>query len=211
MNFIVKNKPHTFTSFLTLRASKVTEMSSPENTWIGHFLAEPSSALYLRIPPDFLSDFLSDPSLTEQFPKIDAARQLLLSNVPGDDATDNTARNLYARAHASFLLTDAGADAIFSRAQGDSRLRCPRLFCKNCVCFPSPGPTETSNTSISMFCPTCRQFYKLEQSDGMNPDFFASPYIDPLISKHPESVTKDQPPEYVPRIYGFRLYTETEE
>ena len=178
-------------------------MTSP--SWIDHFLAEPSSALFVRVPSAFLAIFLSNQDLTEQFPLIDSARQLLLSNISGSADTEATAREIYARAHAAFLMTPDGADAMFELSQKTPRLRCPRLFCKGNVCFPAVGPGDAG---VAMFCPTCQQFYAFEGADQCPSAAFSSPYVEGLVERHPESVAKEQPPEYVPRIYGFRLFRE---
>jgi len=102
-----------------------------EPGWVEGFLAEPSSALFVRVPAPFLADFLSD-----------GAR-----------------------------------------------------------------PADEMDPAVGMFCPACRELYAApRQVAGVGGAAFGADYIARLLDRHPEIAPAGERPEYVPRVYGFRIF-----
>jgi hypothetical protein len=166
------------------------------------FLALPSSAFFVRVPPEHLNAFLSTPRPLDSVTDFFGAARVLLGADPPRPELEREAQILYGWAHRHFLETDAGLDAM--RAHARPAVKCPRVFCRGTACLPCGVDAAPA---LKLFCPACREVYQCR--DPLFADvpgaFFGREYAERLAALHPELALAGPPAEYVPRIYGFRI------
>lgn len=174
--------------------------------FLERFLEEPSSLYFVRVPDGFISEFLGKSGLEEHFSLFDEARSLLLENNEAPEEVERQAKLLYMLVHAEYLKTDEGVDMMYRKRS--CLMTCPRVFCKDTWCWPCQSSVNVGEGTIKMFCPTCKQIYNPENKvfDGVDSVGFPSQYIDSLVEKYPEIVLNEEQVEYVPRIYGFKVF-----
>jgi len=173
--------------------------------WVDRFLSLPSSQYLVRVTDSFLTDFLSHPNVPETPLDVDAARSIILDpSHPADDSAQADAAVLYGLAHLEFLQTEAGLALVHAKAVQRVFPHCPRIFCRRTVCLPCGTGPELHDNPVRMFCPTCREIYKI--GNAATPGaFFGMSYIKAMIAAYPDLALDEPVPAYVPRIFGFRL------
>jgi casein kinase II subunit beta len=180
------------------------------DTWVDRFLSKPSSLYFVRVPREFLAQFLDSPRFPDQVAEFTLSRALIL-DIPIEERIDITdiqpqAEVLYGVIHAEFLKGPPGCDLILQKSKARVYGHCPRLFCQKTLCIPCGQPGPKVDT-VKRFCPVCRQIYKLDNQIAIGTDgaYFGMEYIDVFVSLHPEVLVVEPREEYVPRIYGFRI------
>ena len=85
--------------------------------------------------------------------------------------------------------------------------KCPRYLCYKCSCFPY-GISSKPGETIRMFCPNCTDIYTLKDENFKYIDgsWFGSAYIHQIFSNYPEIIPKEEPNQFEPRIFGFKIY-----
>jgi casein kinase II subunit beta len=173
--------------------------------WVDRFLSLPSSQYLVRVADGFLTDFLSRPCLPETVADADSAKSLILDPDRADDApAEPDAEILYGLAHAAFLRTADGRALLQAKVADGVFPTCPRVFCQRTTCLPCGVGLDLRDNPVRMFCPRCREIYKIGNSKVCGA-FFGIKYIDEMIGAYPELASGDPAPVYVPRIFGFRI------
>ena len=199
----------TFRKLSIVPFKKSQKMANP--CWIDHFLLEPESQLFVSISSDFLSKYMSKPEIIEKFPNIDDIGKLILSNISSGEKTDADARELYLLAHSAYLETDEGISKMYEKCQSECLMKCPRLFCNETICYPCQAPGQNNaDSTVKMYCPNCKEIYNIENEvlKNVSGKAFAQNYIKLLLELYPELNLEKEECEYVPRIYGFKLFKE---
>ena len=180
---------------------------------INHFLSRPSSYIFIQVPLPYLSEF------AEHFPEggngisdLPAVKRAIFSS--SNDENEITpeiqagAERLYGLAHASFLRTSEGREMMVNRQKEHVFPQCPRLLCKKTTCFPC-GVSEVPGTeTVKMYCPNCNAIYNVKDEKIKNIDgaYFGLNWLKDVFKEHPELKLSEEVPEYVPTIFGFRIY-----
>jgi casein kinase II subunit beta len=193
-----------------------SELSIPcsmnADIWVDRFLQRSSSIYFVRVPHSFISELLGSTRFTDSVPQFEVARGLILDpEFRLDSSLDvnviqSQAEILYGLIHAEFLATPDGCTQLMQKRSQSTYGHCPRLFCRRTLCIPC-GKREVKAAPAKRFCPTCRHIYRFDDSifSSIDGAYFGMDYIDIMLSLHPEIALAEPSPEYIPRIYGFRI------
>jgi casein kinase II subunit beta len=172
--------------------------------WVDRFLSFHSPQYLVPVPDAFLADFLNRPAPPD-VAHFAAAKSLILSaSPPNDDPAQPDAEALYGLAHLEFLQTDVGRERLRAKIAAGIFPNCPRLFCAHTGCLPCGVSAELHDNPVMMFCPRCREIYKVGKADICGA-FFGTDYIDAMVKRYPELAADQPTPIYVPRIFGFQI------
>lgn len=182
-----------------------------QDLWVEHFLDELASQYFVRVPATFIGEFLEKTDLSARFSLLDAAKSVLLENKEPSEEVEKQVRMIYMLAHADYLETEQGMELMYQKK--GSVMQCPRVFCKDTPCWPCRASSNIGESTIKMYCPTCKQIYNPENKifDAVDGVGFPKRYIENMVEKHPDLVLQEEQVEYVPRIYGFRVFNGAEE
>ena len=117
------------------------------------------------------------------------------------------ATDLYGLLHHRFIQTPKGLSMMREKILNGIFGVCPRLLCGGQNVIPIGMSESLKHSRVKVFCPKCEDVYipkkKCEDVDGayFGPSF---PFI--LLKSHEDLLPKDKPKEFVPSIYGFKLY-----
>ena len=117
------------------------------------------------------------------------------------------ATDLYGLLHNRFIQTPKGLSLMREKILNNVFGVCPRLLCGGQNVMPIGMSEALKHSRVKVYCPQCEDVYiskkKCEDIDGayFGPSF---PFI--LVKTHPDLVPKEKPKEFVPSIYGFKLY-----
>lgn len=181
-------------------------MKTESVPWINRFLSLPSSYIFVPVPAQYLSDFAAhiEPNGHGiQDPR--AAESAIFST---DNTNDTSAELLYGLAHANFLQTPEGRELMVHKQQEHAFQPCPRFLCRGTTCFPCGVSDIPGTETVKMYCPNCDTIYNTKDPNLSNVDgaFFGSDWLITVRNEHPELKLGDDSPEYVPTIFGFRIY-----
>ena len=117
------------------------------------------------------------------------------------------ATDLYGLLHHRFIQTPKGLSMMREKILNGVFGFCPRLLCGGQNVIPIGMSEMLKHSRVKVFCPKCEDVYipkkKCEDVDGayFGPSF---PFI--LMKSHTDLLPKEKPKEFVPSIYGFKLY-----
>ena len=185
-----------------------------ELIWVKNFLSFPSSYVFVDVDVKFLKEFLENfvatSSLITDFKE---SKKLIFASsikevLAAPQSIQSQAEILYGLAHAKYLLTVEGQEKMISKQKSKIFAHCPRLYCQRTTCFPCGVSDSLQELSIKMYCPNCHEIYNVSDDLISNIDgaYFGLKWLECVCQSHPELRLSSQTPEYVPRIYGFRIY-----
>lgn len=176
--------------------------------WVDNFLSLPSSFVFVQIDANFIQESLTNESIISQLEHFEQAKDSILNNNNLDDEIiQQQAEVLYGLIHQHYLNTIEGMEKMLLKQKNKEFPHCPRLFCNKTICVPY-GLTDTlKDKTIKMFCPNCQEFYNVsdERIAKIDGAYFGPEWVELLASQHPELRLSDNP-NYVPRIFGFRIF-----
>ena len=117
------------------------------------------------------------------------------------------ATDLYGLLHCRYIQTPKGMAMMREKILNGVFGVCPRLLCGGQNVIPIGMSEILKHSRVKVYCPKCEDVYiskkKCEDIDGAyyGPSF---PFI--LIKSHTDLVSKEKLKEFVPSIYGFKLY-----
>lgn len=175
--------------------------------WIQKFLGRPSSFVFVDVNPDFLLKSLDDADIKLKIENFEEAKKLILTNCTDDENIQQQAEILYGLIHAKYINTIEGMEKMLIKQKNKAFPHCPRVFCYKMTCVPYGITDELRDKTIKMFCPSCHEFYNVTDERIVKIDgaYFGPHWVDLLCQMHKELEITNKP-EYVPRIFGFRIY-----
>ena len=122
----------------------------------------------------------------------------------------NEAKIIYGLLHAIYINTDEGQEKMLKKFHNHEFHACPRTLCKDYHCIPF-GPSYTyGEFKVQLFCPNCTDSYDInDRSNILDGSFFGPDWFHFLLANHhedPELFPPNPPENFVPKIYGFRIY-----
>ena len=183
--------------------------------WIDQFLDQPGSKVFVRIDDEFIQNSFNITGLKQKLQYFTPAYELIRRNTITtsrgeiDRATiEKESAILYGLIHARFLLTRQGMQLMYEKYQRKEFQVCPRVYCKGTICLPYGISEELNNYKLQMFCPCCRDIYRVTESKYQNVDgaFFGPSWVHMFLQKYSAIIPQDPPRVYVPKIYGFRIF-----
>jgi casein kinase II subunit beta len=189
-------------------------------TWLESFLREPSSAYFVEIPFDYISDTFNSFGLADTMHLFSDAFLLLRENRYPKNADKSTvnrcAEILYGLLHQRFLATVDGQDLMHDKYRQNVFPRCPRIYCRNgqknaVQCLPFGISDRPGVEPVMLYCPGCKDVYRLHDPVFAHVDgaYFGPSYVHLLLQHYPLASSPSRK-QYVPRIFGFGLCQESD-
>ncbi|EAY10346.1 Casein kinase II regulatory subunit family protein [Trichomonas vaginalis G3] len=194
-------------------------MSENDMRWIDHILTSDNYKYFVRIDDEFAFNSFNLFGIRKYVTHFPEAYELIRSSVRSSlqngkipEEIEKDAIIVYGLLQARFLLTKPGWEQMMSKYREKEFQTCPRVYCKNCVCLPYGVSEEYGVAKMKMFCPNCCDIYNVEdpnlsQIDGA---FFGPNWVHMFMQKYPEIVPRESQRVYVPRVFGFRIYHESD-
>lgn len=117
------------------------------------------------------------------------------------------ATDLYGLLHSRYIQTPKGLSMMKEKILNGVFGVCPRLLCGGQNVMPIGMSELLKHSRVKVYCPKCEDVYipkkKCEDIDGayFGPSF---PFI--LTKTHTDLMSKEKPKQFVPNIYGFKLF-----
>jgi casein kinase II subunit beta len=186
-------------------------------SWLDSFLAEPRSALFVRIDDDFLTNNFNSYGIKQNVEHFNEAFKLLRkgerpsrSDADIDPAAlSKQAEIVYGSLHARYLLTRAGQQLMLEKWRTNIFEQCPRVYCRNVVCLPYGVSEVLGKHTVKFFCPGCNDIYSATKPEFTDLDgaYFGPNWVHVFLQKNRGLIVpKDPARAYVPKIFGFRIY-----
>jgi casein kinase II subunit beta len=117
------------------------------------------------------------------------------------------AMDLYGLIHNRFIQSPKGLNLMREKFYNGVFGVCPRVLCGGQQVIPIGMSENLRHSKIRIYCPKCEDVYnpkkKCSDVDGA---YFGTSFPHILMQTHPEIVPKEEPVQFIPRIYGFKLY-----
>jgi len=192
------------------------EYSSDEETsWIYWFCGLRGNDYYTEVDEDYAIDDFNLTGLRSMVPNYDYALDLILDRERDELLTEeqqeiiqSSAEMLYGLIHARYILTNRGLNKMKEKFESNKFGRCPRVFCQRQPVLPVGQSDIPRMNNVKLFCPRCQDIYypKLSRHAVIDGAYFGTTFPHLLLQMYPDL----QPPrnrlQYVPRIYGFKIY-----
>lgn len=118
------------------------------------------------------------------------------------DATD-----LYGLIHSRYILSPRGLAIMREKYLSGRFGVCPRVMCERQNVLPVGMSEELRTSRVKVFCPKCQDVYIPKQRyadvDGA---YFGCSFPHILLQSYPDITPAPPQSEYIPKIYGFKLY-----
>ena len=182
--------------------------------WIDTLLDKEEFRYFVRVDDEFAYNSFNVFGIRKTVKRFAEAYDLLRSSdsrhTPSEIEDD--AIVIYGLLQARFLLTKPGWEQMYHKFKNKEFQVCPRVYCKNCVCLPYGTSEEYGVAKMKMFCPNCCDIYnvedpKLAEIDG---SFFGPNWVHMFMQKYPDIIPREPQRVYVPRIFGFRIYHQSD-
>ncbi|CAG9328304.1 unnamed protein product [Blepharisma stoltei] len=187
-----------------------------EEGWIQWFCSLEGHEFFCEVDEEFIQDNFNLYGLKEKFAQYDEAIETILSTeIPTEDDLENdgylelyqTSADLYGLIHARFIVTPRGLSIMKEKFIAGRFGTCPRVMCERQHVLPV-GLAEVLRTSrVKIFCPKCKDVYipknKYADVDGA---YFGCSFPHLFLLTYPDLNPVKITPEYIPRIYGFKIF-----
>jgi casein kinase II subunit beta len=188
-------------------------------TWLESFLLEPSSAYYVSVPLDYMSDTFNSFGLSDAMHQFREAFDLIVQNKyrkNSDKARVNRCASiLYGLLHQRFIVTTDGLDMMHDKYRQNVFPRCPRIYCRNgqkgpVQCLPFGVSEKPGEEPVMLYCPGCNGVYRLRDPVFAHVDgaYFGPTYVHILARSY--SLVTAPRKKYAPTIFGFGICRETD-
>jgi casein kinase II subunit beta len=148
--------------------------------------------------------------LTSPFTRNERADSL---NDEQQEVVETAAEVLYGLIHARYILTSRGMARMYEKYQEQCFGRCPRVSCQGQSCLPIGLSDQQRNYPVNIYCPRCQEVYypRSTRQAGLDGAYFGTTFAHMFLLNYPELIPRlsSGDESYVPRIYGFRINTES--
>ena len=182
-------------------------------TWIEWFTSQPFGKYFVKIDPSYLNEEFNFYGLRQQVSHFNQALEIIRGPIPNlkkkcSSEQNEAAMILYGLIHARYILTEAGLEKMHEKYLHHDFEKCPRVLCDGMQCLPYGSLNTCGQSNVKMFCPNCYDVYLISNPETVCIDgaFFGSTWVHSFLEKYSDIVPKVPAQQYVPRIFGFRLY-----
>lgn len=180
-----------------------------DDSWVGNFLKRNENVGLLTIQNSFLQDKFNLVGLNKYIPNInrsfDTLRGVSSSKYEKEEAL------LYYLLHQRYVLSITGMAKMLERILTNFYGECRRMGCEDFPLIPFGLSNNPRISSVKLYCHNCNNVFDPENAlsnlDGCS---FGSTFPHLLTLTYKEKFTKKKYGNYVPRIFGFRVYNEKE-
>ena len=113
--------------------------------------------------------------------------------------------DLYGLIHARYIVTSRGLHMMKEKYLKNVFGICPRILCNRQLVLPIGMSEDLSISRVKVYCPKCHEVYipKFMDIDGA---YFGSSFPHIFLEAYPDLRPNVQPVDFVPKIYGFKIY-----
>ena len=145
----------------------------------------------------------------------EALAMILDPETPEDEDLENQhfldiyqeAMDLYGLIHARFIRSPKGKAVMREKFVVGAFGVCPRVLCGGQFVLPVGMSEKLRYSRVKVFCPRCQDVYipkkKCSDVDGA---YFGCSFPHILLQSNPDDGPTEEMVEFVPRIFGFRVY-----
>ena len=185
-----------------------------EGGWIHWFCKLEGNEFFVEIDEDFIRNKINLIGI-----KCKAYLPKLLSpNPPTENSVNDDLeeelegiKEVYGLIHKRFITTSKGLALMREKYLNGVFGRCPRVVCDKQVLIPMGLSEDLRYSKVKVYCPICCQVYKPSRHKGrssaLDGAFFGTSFAHIFFMNYPDLKPKiKKQKEYIPKIYGFRLY-----
>lgn len=186
------------------------------SSWTEWFLSSQFGLYFVEIDKEFLDNTFNVYGIRQKIPHFKLAWDLIRgSYIPPENYPNTWPANLndygimlYGALHARYLMTTTGMTKMRRKYDLNLFEKCPRTLCKGVQGLPYGEHDDFGKSGMKLFCPCCRNIYRMKSSNGrvLDGSFFGPSWIHTFLIKYSELVPESPPEEFVPRLFGYKLY-----
>jgi len=203
-----------------LEESSELSESDEESTWISWFTSLRGNEFFSEVDDEYIQDDFNLTGLSSIVPYYDYALDMILDvEMPMDEKLteeqqeliESAAEMLYGLIHARFILTSRGMQAMAEKYTNQHFGRCPRVLCHGQPVLPVGRSDLPRNYTVNVYCPMCQDIFHPKSSRAASIDgaYFGTTFPHLLLLNRPNLIPMQPSSQYTPRIYGFKINTES--
>ncbi|KAK6090616.1 hypothetical protein P3W45_000339 [Vairimorpha bombi] len=172
--------------------------------WAGRFFSKKEHAFLARVPDSYMNDPFNLVGLNKKISNLEESYNAILDATKSSDFLEES--TLYYLIHQRFIYTITGLEDIMERVLNKEYGSCSRVGCSTPL-MPIGGSNEPRVSSTKVYCYNCVCIYLPKGPiKGLDGCAWGKYFPHFLLLTYPYKFKKKKLQEYVPRIYGFRIY-----
>ncbi|EEQ83016.1 hypothetical protein NCER_100185 [Vairimorpha ceranae BRL01] len=193
----------------TLEFKEESSEVSESQYWTGKFFLKKEHGFLARIPDSYINDSFNLVGLNKKISNIETCYNAILDNTTSKDILEESA--LYYLIHQRYIFTTTGLEDILEKVLNKDYGSCSRVGCSTPL-IPIGGSNEPKVSSTKVYCFNCVCIYLPKGPiKGLDGCAWGKYFPHFLLITYPYKFKKKKLQEYVPKIYGFRIYEIEEE
>lgn len=181
-----------------------------DDNWIGNFLKRPENIGLLQIQDSFLDDKFNMVGLLKNIPNLNRCFETIRNISSSKYEKEETI--LYYLLHQRYVLSTSGMNKMLERISKKFYGECRRMGCEDYPLIPIGLSNIPKISSVKLYCNNCINVYdpnnSLSQLDGCS---FGNTFPHLLVLTFKDKFNRKKYGNYVPRIFGFKIYNEKNE
>ncbi|KRH94258.1 Casein kinase II, beta subunit [Pseudoloma neurophilia] len=178
-----------------------------EDSWIGLFLKKPENIGLLHIQETFLADKFNLVGLLKYVPNLNRCFDTIKGISSSKFEREETL--LYYLLHQRYVLTMTGMAKMCERIMKSFYGECRRMGCEDYPLIPFGLSNNPRISSVKLYCNNCNNVFDPENSlSSLDGCAFGNTFPHLLTLTYKDKFTKKKYGNYVPRIFGFKIYSE---
>ena len=131
---------------------------------------------------------------------------------------ETAAEVLYGLIHARYILTPRGMQRMLEKYHDAGFGRCPRVPCQDQYCLPLGLSDLQRCHPVHVYCPRCQELYipRSAKQAGLDGAYFGTTFAHMFLLTYPDLIPRipssgpgGPDDTYVPKIYGFKINSES--
>ena len=198
--------------------------NDPTTGWIPWYCSLPGNDFLVEVSLDFIKDKFNLEGIYEYIDQVysrnyyfDIMSMIVTTKNPkvGDIGDKlfielfEKAADVYRMLHVRFLASDAGQKIMLERLESKYYGVCPRYLCRGQAVLPIGLSAKPEMQRVKVYCPQCQDIFPpdlAKQSDLDGANFGGVTYPNFLLKNYPDKYPKLGKVDYVPKIYGFKIF-----
>jgi len=200
--------------------SSEASASDEDGSWISWFCSLRGNEFFCEVDEDYIQDDFNLTGLNVLVPYYDYALDMVLDvEMPLEDSlteeqqeiVESAAEMLYGLIHARYIVTNRGMHAMYEKYRTAAFGRCPHVFCQGQPVLPVGLSDLPRNYTVNVFCPRCHSLYFPKSTRQANIDgaYFGTTFPHLYLITHPDMVPAKPTQTYAPRVYGFKVNSQS--
>ncbi|KAA6389232.1 MAG: putative casein kinase II subunit beta [Streblomastix strix] len=180
-----------------------------DESWIAWFVRQRGNEFFCEVDREFINNPQNIAGLLTQVSHSQLALNVILDEKVAEHESlredqrniiEKQAEILYGLIHSRFINTTRGLRLMYSKYERGDFGKCPRFFCQNEKALPAAEYDSQGRGQLKQYCPRCEKLFlpgtKLHRDNGLDQQ-----------PGQPPNQRRGPPQKYIPRPYGFRLFT----